>query len=96
MVSIKELLDELGGGRSLTLGAVVSILVYVAASRYVEDQAEWRRQVDRRIAELEAEAIRWRVFESTGPRFTDADGNELARRIERLERLEDERRKHHQ
>ena len=43
---LKELVDDLGGGRSVTLGAVLVVCCYVAASRYVET-------IEARLSDLE-------------------------------------------
>ena len=83
MVSIKELLDDLGGGRSVTLGAVLVVCVYVAADRYVGT-------VEARLADIET---RTRALEAAKARF-DAYEPSSSERISRLERRVDSRGNH--
>lgn len=84
MTALKELVDDLGGGRSLSLGAVLIVCCYVAANRYVETIEERLTSLDRRLTSIETTGHQ---AEARG-QFQGAD---FERRIERLER-HDERR----
>ena len=85
MASIKELVDELGGGRSLSLGAVLVVCCYVAASRYVETVEARITDHSARIQNLEAAKQRYDGFEAAGGRFTNRDGAILEQRVRQLE-----------
>ena len=69
MISAKELVDELGGVRGITLGAVLVVCSYVAASRYVETVEERLSDAHKRIAELEKARQRFEAFEQARKEF---------------------------
>lgn len=85
MTLLKELIDDLGGGRSLSLGAVLVVCCYVAANRYVETVEERLHARDSRVTALE------KAEHETTARG-QFEGADFSRRIDRLERLEDGRR----
>ena len=85
MIAIKDLINELGGGRSITLGAVLVVCSYVAASRYVDSVEERLEALNREVSILKEAKIRFDAFESLGDRFVRRDGAELIRRIEKIE-----------
>ena len=85
MVSIKALIDELGGGRSVALGAVLVVCVYVAADSWVESVEARFRDINERIRPLEAAQQRSEAFEHASTRFTGEQGTALESRISRLE-----------
>jgi len=92
MISLKDLIGELGGGRSVAMGGVLICCSFVAADRYVDSvetrlagtDARFEKQ-DARIRELEAAKQRLDGFESAGGRFTSNDGQGLEHRIKALE-----------
>ena len=69
MISAKDLIDELGGVRGITLGAVLVVCSYVAASRYVETVEERIGDAHKRIAELEKARQRFESFEQARREF---------------------------
>ena len=69
MISAKDLVDELGGVRGITLGAVLVVCSYVAASRYVETVEERIGDAHKRIAELEKARQRFEAFEQARREF---------------------------
>lgn len=69
MVTLKDLLDDLGGGRSVALGSVLVVCCYVAASRYVETVEERLSDAHHRIAELEKARQRFEAFEQARKEF---------------------------
>ena len=69
MISAKDLIDELGGVRGITLGAVLVVCSYVAASRYVETVEERIGDAHKRIAELEKARQRFEAFEQARREF---------------------------
>ena len=86
MVSIRELISDLGGGRSVAMGSIVVVCCYVAASRYVDTVEARIADLEARTRVLEAAKQRFDAFESTGRRFTGEQGDALEGRIGRIER----------
>jgi len=64
MISAKDLIDELGGIRGITLGSILVVCSYVAASRYVETVEERLADADKRIEELEKKGQRFDAIEA--------------------------------
>ena len=92
MTNFKDLVDDLGGVRSVTLGTVLVVCCYVAANRYVETIEARLADIEARTRTLEAAKQRLDAFESSGRRFTGEQGDGLSARIDRLERQLDARR----
>ena len=93
MVNIKDLLDDLGGGRSVAMGSILVVYCYVAASTYVETVETRLADIEARTRTLEAANQRYDAFEHAGTRFTGEQGSALESRISRLERQLDSRQK---
>lgn len=55
MLPIKEIMNELGGSGSLTLGAILSICVYVGARQYVDSVETRLSDLGRKVEELQQE-----------------------------------------
>ncbi len=86
MTALKGIIDDLGGGKSLSLGAVLCVLVYVGSSEYV---ASVERRLDTlhvQYIELEHRQDEDDRYHGQDPRFTVADGEAIRFRLERLER----------
>jgi hypothetical protein len=86
MVLLKELISDLGGGRTLTLGGLLLVLLFVVSSRYFDSIEARFSVVAARIDALEVRQHSDDVFHGSG-RFSSDQGAELGRRIDRLERL---------
>ncbi len=86
MVNWLEVLDSVGGGNTVTLGAVLCVFLYVAADGYVEQSAAHREVLQDEIDEIERRLDAVERWQGAGDRFTWRDGGELARRIQALER----------
>ncbi len=86
MVSIKDLVDELGGGRSVGLGAVLVVCCYVAASRYVDTVESRLADIEARTRSLEAAKQRFDAFESANHRINGEHAAALESRLVRIER----------
>lgn len=87
MIFLRELIDDLGGGRNIGLGACLVVGVYVAADNYVETIEERLAALDRRISQIEERESNLAAWRGPGSRFTAEQGAELARRIEFLEKF---------
>lgn len=81
-MQIKELIDELGGGRSVSLGAVLVMCCYVAANRYVETVEERLADLTRRVAVLEKHDIEAQARRE----YRGREDSSLEDRLEKLER----------
>jgi hypothetical protein len=83
MVILKDLIHDLGGGRTLSLGALLLLLLYVASSRYFDSiEARFSSLVSR----IETLQHGDDIIHGSG-RITTDQGAELRRRLDRLERL---------
>ena len=103
MIALKELLDDVGG-KNLTVGAILLVVIWVASNRYVESIEERLRSVNSLFTEIagERKEIREEIVKirdsqqideydrSTSRRLTIADGAALEARISRLEKRMDE------
>lgn len=85
MVLLKELINDLGGGRSIGLGALLLIFVYVAADQYVETVETRFHALRDSFQELEARQNGDDRYHGQGARFTAEQGKALSRRVDRLE-----------
>jgi len=81
-MQIKELIDELGGGRSVSLGAVLVMCCYVAANRYVETVEERLADLTRRVVALEKHDIEAQARRE----YQGRPSASLEDRLEKLER----------
>ena len=91
MAALKELLDELGGSRGLTLGSILVVCVYVASDHYIQEIEAFKSRTEGRVASLERIAAQYETWRSQGASFTSGErGNDLARRVDRIERRLDQ------
>lgn len=86
MIDLKDLINDLGGGRSISLGALLLVFMYVAANQYVENDAQEKRFLRQAIEELKVRQNKDDIIHGAGPRYTKIEANALERRVERLER----------
>ncbi len=95
-INLKELISDFGGGRLLSLIAVIGVLVHIGVDRYV-DSIETRLAASARedsvlaarLTAIEHQLVRVEQWRGQGERFTAEDGRELRRELERrIERLE--------
>lgn len=86
MIDLRELISDLGGGKSLGLGALLLLLLYVAASKYVDTVEARFSALREQILRLEARQNNDDIIHGTR-RLPASEGEALRQRIERLERL---------
>jgi len=89
MIILKDLIDELGGLRSVGLGALLLVFLYVAANRYFESIETRLSGLDTSVKQLEAKQQRDDAIHDNGGRFTAERGESLEARISRIERIQD-------
>lgn len=73
---IKAFIDDVGGVKNLTLGAMLLMLVSVAAYQYMESQAQATTRFNLFIHESELRHQRYEIL-LEAPRFTRLDGERL-------------------
>jgi len=76
MIDWKEVLNAFGGGKTVSLGALLLVFVYVAGDRYVVEQAQSLRETRSNQAEIIVRLSRVEYL-LEAPRFTQADGETL-------------------
>lgn len=86
MIYLRELIDELGGGKSVGLGALLVLLLYLAASNYVSTIEERLDRLSADIERLEKRQATDDIIHGTR-RLPASEGAALRQRVERLERL---------
>ncbi len=87
MIDLKDLVNDLGGGKSIGLGAVLLAWVFVAANQYFENDTQEKASIRAAIEELKQRQNKDDVFHGNGSRYTAVEGRALERRVERLERF---------